>query len=480
LTSWYRRVRGWIDTRVGLTGTILKPGPQYTLNVFYWLGALLVTAFIFQGLTGLLMLLYYTPTVAQAYPSTAFIMSSVPMGRLLETVHLYSAYAMVVLAFMHMMRGYFVSVQKKPREFMWVVGMLMGLVVLGFGLTGYLLPWTVVSKSATDVTIGMLSFLPAQIGPTIKFLIAGTGSDTAELARFFDLHIVVLPAVMIGLLAIKLYMFEVHGAAEPAAGPTQKGRRLLPWFPDLFVYFSVMGAVFISIILGVSALFPLSLPPAFSPAAAASYVSQPEWYFLWIYQILKFSAFEGGAVVAALVAVTVGGAVMVLLPFFDRKRERDPAKRPFYTTLGIILVVELIVLAVWGYFTPGQVIPDSDAIAIVGGTGVAIAFMSLLAYRVRDRRMLEPKATASTLPGTGALVSFMGTPFRFPRLSFFFTLLLVVSSASLASTAELLTSQQPNPPLLVLSSLATIVTLFLMGSLVKRLAQAQQLPRNIQ
>jgi quinol-cytochrome oxidoreductase complex cytochrome b subunit len=479
VVDWYRRVRGWIDSRVGLTGTILRPGPQYSLNVFYWLGALMVVAFILQGLTGLLMLLYYTPTVEQAFSSTSFIINSVPMGRLLETVHLYSAYSMVVLAFMHMMRGYFVGVQKKPREFMWVVGMLMGLVVLGFGLTGYLLPWTVVSKSATDVTVSMLSLLPAEIGSTVKFLIAGTGSDAAELARFFDLHIVVLPAVFIALLAVKLYMFEVHGAAEPATGPPKKGR-LLPWFPDIFIYFSIMGAVFIAIILGVSALFPLSLPPAYTPSAAASYVSQPEWYFLWIYQILKFSVFEGGAVVAALTVVTAGGIVMILLPFLDRKNERNPAQRPIYTTLGIILVAELIVLAVWGYLTPGQVISDLNAITILGGTAIAIAFMSWLTYKVKDRRFLEPKIAARTLPGTSALVSFMETPFRFPRLSFFFTLLLVVSSASLASTTELLTSQQPNPPLLVLSSLATIVTMFLMGSLVKRLAQAQQVPRTIQ
>lgn len=479
MANWYRRVREWIDTRVGLTGTILKPGPQYSLNVFYWLGALMVVAFVFQGLTGLLMLLYYTPTVSQAYSSTSFIISSVPMGRLLETVHLYSAYAMVVMAFMHMMRGYFVGVQKKPREFMWVVGMLMGLAVLAFGLTGYLLPWTVVSKSATDVTVSMLSLLPAEIGPTVKFLIAGTGSDAAELARFFDLHIVVLPAVFIGLLAIKLYMFEVHGAAEPATGPPQK-ERLLPWFPDIFIYFSVMGAVFIAIILGVSAVFPLSLPPAYTPAAAASYVSQPEWYFLWIYQILKFSVFGGGAVVDALAVVTIGGIVMILLPFLDRKNERDPAKRPVYTTLGIILVAELIVLAVWGYLTPGQLISDSGALSVVGGTAIAVAFMSWLTYRVGGRRALAPIIVTRSLPKTSALGSFMGTPLRYPRLSFFFTLLLVISSVSLAFTVQLLTSQLPNPLLLIISSLATIFTLFLMGSLVKRLAQAQHAPRILQ
>ncbi len=442
------------------------------MNVFYWLGALMVVAFIIQGITGLLMLLYYTPTVEQAYPSTAFIINSVPLGHLLETVHLYAAYSMIILAFMHMMRGYFVSVQKKPREFMWVVGMLMGLVVLGFGLTGYLLPWTVVSKSATDVTIGMIGFLPAQIGPTIKFLIAGSGSDAAELARFFDLHIVVLPAVFIGLLGIKLYMFEIHGAAEPPSGQVKKGR-LIPWFPDLFIYFSIMGGAFLAVLLGASALFPMSLPPQFSPGAASSYVSQPEWYFLWMYQILKFSAFEGDAVVVALSLVTVAAAALVLLPFLDRKNERSPARRPLYTTIGVIMTVELVVLAVWGYLTPGEVIPDTEAIIIVIGSAAAIAFMSWMLFRTR--RIVQLGAVTRLAP----FASFMGTPFRVPRLTLVFSLLLVVSSAAFASTATLLSSPAWNPATVGFSSLIGLLSFYSMASLVKKLARTQTVERRL-
>ena len=209
--SRVQKLAEWIDSRVGLTTTMLRPGPDYSLNLFYWLGALMVMVFILQGITGLLMLLHYTPTVSQAYASTLFIINFVPLGNVIETIHLYSAYSMILLAFMHLMRGYFVSAQKRPRELMWVVGMLMGLVVLGFGLTGYLLPWTVVSKSATDVTIGMLSFLPGQLGPTMKFLIAGPGSDAEELARFFDLHIVVLPAVFVDVFGrSRIHIHPAH------------------------------------------------------------------------------------------------------------------------------------------------------------------------------------------------------------------------------------------------------------------------------
>ncbi len=377
-----RSIVEWFDTRIGLTETVLRPGPDYSLNLFYWLGALMVVAFIVQGITGLLMLLYYVPTVDQAYASTLFIIEHVPLGRLIETIHLYSAYAMVLLAFAHLMRGYLASVQKKPREMMWVAGVLMGIAVLAFGLTGYLLPWTVVSKSATDVTIGMLGFLPAYLAAVLRFLIAGAGSDAAELSRFFDLHVVVLPAVLVALIAWKMYMFEIHGAAQPSTG-AKRNVRNIPWFPDILLFFSMISAVFLSVMLTVSVLFPLTLPAQFSPEAAAAYVPQPEWYFLWIYQILKFSAFEGTWAVIPLAGITLAFVIVLLIPFIDKRTERNPVRRPLYVTLGVIIMVELMALAVWGYFTPGRVIPDSQGAVVVGGIAVSISIMSWIAYSAR-------------------------------------------------------------------------------------------------
>ncbi len=228
------------------------------------------------------MMLYYVPSPAQAYSSTQYIFNSVPYGRFLETVHLYTAYAMIMLTFMHLMRGYFVSVQKKPRELMWVVGMLMGFVTLGFGFTGYLLPWTVVSKSATDVGVGMINALPTGLSSFLSFLIVGAGGDSTTLLRFYDLHIILLPAVLLVLLAAKMYMLETHGVSEPIIAVPEKKRRLIPVFPDATVYVLELAALFGAGMLIISLLFPLSLPPQFTPQLAAQYTPQPDWYFLWI------------------------------------------------------------------------------------------------------------------------------------------------------------------------------------------------------
>jgi len=378
------RTLSWFDSRLGLSYQLLRPAPQYSINPFYWLGALATIAFVIQGVTGGIMLLYYVPNPTQAYATTQYIFQNVSNGTFLETIHLYTAYAMIMLAFMHMMRGYFVSVHKKPRELMWVVGMVMGFVTLGFGFTGYLLPWTIVSKSATDVGIGMMGALPQPLASSLTFLIVGSGTDSGELLRFYDLHVFVLPAVLLVLLVVKMYMLESHGVSEPTNGVESlppKKRRLIPIFPDVSFYLVELAALFGAAVILISVIFPLGLPPEYSAALAGQYVAQPDWYFLWIYQILKISAFEEAGLPIALSVVTLIFIALVLLPFIDRGKTRNIRDRMMYVTLGAIFVAEVAVLAVWGYRTPGMAITDETAFLVLGGTALLVTLVSVVAYR---------------------------------------------------------------------------------------------------
>ncbi len=382
------RLAAWIDSRLGLSHALLRPVPKYALNPFAWLGALTVVAFVILAITGIIMMLYYTPTPDAAYTSTSYIFNRVAYGRFIETVHLYTAYAMVGLMFAHMMRGLFASVYKKPREAMWLVGMLMGAVTLGFAFTGYLLPWTVVSRSGTGIVVGMIDNLPSPLNSFLHFLILGPGGDAGVLLRFFDLHVVVLPAALLLLLVVKMYMLEAHGISEPV---TRRGRSAglqeeSPIFPDVTLYLLEIAAVFGAGMLLIGALFPLDLPPPYTPATAAQYAAQPDWYFLWLYQILKFSVFEGPGEPIALTAVALLFAVLLFLPFIDRSSLRKIGDRPWLVTLGAIFIAELAVLAYWGEITPGQDIPAWEGAAVVGGTALLVAGTSLLLYRfVRAR-----------------------------------------------------------------------------------------------
>ncbi|MDV3278553.1 MAG: cytochrome bc complex cytochrome b subunit [Nitrososphaerales archaeon] len=397
------RLARWFDTRLGLSYELFRPAPQYSINPFYWLGALAVVAFVIQGVTGIMMMLYYVPSPSLAYPSTLYIFQKVSYGTFLQTVHLYTAYAMIMLAFMHLMRGYFVSVHKKPREAMWVVGMLMGFITLGFGFTGYLLPWTIVSKSATDVGLGMVQALPPPVSSFLTFLIVGVGGDAAELLRFYDLHVVVLPAALLLLLGAKMYMLETHGVAEPATGtpgripPAKLGP--IPIFPDVSFYLFELAALFGAAMLLISVAFPLTLQPEYSAALAGQYTAQPDWYFLWVYQILKISAFEEAGLPVALSVITLIFIVLLLLPFIDRGKTRAIAGRTKYVTLGAIFVAEVAVLAIWGFVTPGKVIPDEQALVILGGTALLVTLGSAVTYRILFRPLNRQGASLPFTPG---------------------------------------------------------------------------------
>jgi quinol-cytochrome oxidoreductase complex cytochrome b subunit len=333
----------------------------------YWLGALAFVAFLICGVTGILQLQYYVPTPDAAYDSVQHLNSMVPYGNLIQSIHLYSAFAMIFFAFAHMMRGYFLSVHKRPRELMWVVGMLMGLSALGMGFTGYLLPWTVLSKSATDISIGFVNLFPDPFRTFLIFGLTGTGTDGDLLLRFFTLHTVILPALIIILFAVKIHMFEVHGVARPESGIAPAQEHLTPWFPRVLAYLLLTASVVGALILTIAVLFPAQLAAKFTYEAAASATPVPEWYFLWAYQILKISVFEGQVGVRLALTLLAGiFAVFFLLPFIDRSPVRAPRSRFVYVTVGAIAIVEIFVLAIWGSMTPGTIIPAVQAVLVLG------------------------------------------------------------------------------------------------------------------
>jgi len=390
----YDKLVDWFDVKFGFAKTPLKPIPDFAMNPIYWLGLLLALTFGMQAATGMFMLLYYVPTSAQAYSSTASIISSVPLGSLVETIHLYGAYAMIILTFLHLVRNYFGSAHKGDRDLMWLVGIVLGVIVVSFGVTGYLLPWTVISKSASDVAIGFLNFFPTGIASLGKFVAVGSGSDDSEIISFLHIHTVFLPLALIAFLGLKIYMYEVHGPAYVSAYGKPKSDKIHPWFPKVFLYAVMLFSVYIAILLAVASLFPLVLPPAYSAATAGTITVQPDWYLLWLYQLLKIQIFEGPAAAYVLAAVIAFGVLLFLMPFYDRSKRRTLSQRPVYAAIGSILIVELITLTIWGYLTPGRIIPNYQAVVVLFGLAAVTAVAVLSVYRFRGKM----KAATSQMP----------------------------------------------------------------------------------
>lgn len=437
--NYIKRIVDWFDERFGFTKTILRPQPRYSLHPLYWLGALAFTAFILQGFIGMILLQHYRPSVDEAYESVVLIRDTIPFGRLLSTLHLYGAYAMIILVFLHFVRGYFLKQYMKPRELMWIIGVLMGITTLALSFTGYLLPWTVISKSAVDVSIGLLMNLPEPVNVWIKTLISGLGSDQELLSRFFAFHIVILPAILIALFIIKMHIFEVHGVSEPLKKRFMKdvldysteAEEKVSWFPEILTYYLMLVSSYIAALLLISVLIPADLPPKFTPEEAAKYTPQPEWYFLWMYQLLKIEIFEGPiGVRIALGLFILLTLVIIFLPFIDRSDKVDIWDRPIQVTIGIIAVVELIILTIWAVFTPGMTISTIDALIILGLPAIIIAAIMYMLYK-RAKRIKTGEITL--LYEKFIKVS----PIYYIIESFTFSLLIAISSASAANLINL-------------------------------------------
>ncbi len=488
----YDKLVDWFDVKFGFAKTPLKPIPDFAMNPIYWLGLLLAVTFGLQAATGIFMLLYYVPTPTQAYSSTASVISSVPLGSLVETIHLYGAYAMILLTFLHLVRNYFGSAHKGDRDLMWLAGIVLGVIVIGFGVTGYLLPWTVISKSASDVAIGFLNFFPIGIANLGKFVAVGSGSDASELTTFLHIHTVFLPLALIAFLGLKIYMYEVHGPAYVPAYGKPKSDKMHSWFPKVFLYAVMLFSVYIAILLAIASLFPLVLPPAYSATTAGTIIVQPDWYLLWLYQLLKIQIFEGSAAVYVLVAVLIFGVLLFLMPFYDRSKRRNLSQRPVFATIGSILIVELITLTIWGYMTPGRIIPNYQAVLVLFGFAAGTAVAVLSVYRLVEKK----KAANSQAPSAMSIKSTPDSPVQskvsaqrkkrfikdarnagesiLNKFTVVFVVFLTVASVSLASAVNMLPNILVNAPFIAIALTAFVVSSFFMCHMLRKFVLAYE------
>jgi quinol-cytochrome oxidoreductase complex cytochrome b subunit len=202
------RAYTWLDRRLGLTSiygiTLDRKVPK--VNWAFTLGSATLFLAVMQGLTGVFLTVYYVPHPEQAYDSVNYIMNEVAFGWLIRGIHHWGATLMVVTVFLHMLRTFFYGAYKYPREITWMTGVFLLLVTLGMGFTGYLLPWNQRAYWATTVGTSIAGTVPLA-GPWIERILRGGESLSAlTLARFFSAHIWMLPAVLLALIGLHLYL----------------------------------------------------------------------------------------------------------------------------------------------------------------------------------------------------------------------------------------------------------------------------------
>lgn len=342
----------WIEERTGLVSAnrafLRWPVPRYVeRNLLYSLGGLTLVSLIYQFFSGICLLFYYDPGAEAAYNSVDFITYQAPLGWLVRSIHHYNASAIVILVFLHLLRTFFFSAYKAPREVTWLSGVVLFLITLGFGFTGYLLPWDQKGYWATKVGTGIAGQVPL-IGETIAQLMRG-GSSLGQLtlSRFYVTHVALLPGALILLLVVHLHQHRYHGVAPTISKRGQlRAKQVVPYFPNWVILDVLLGLGLLALLVYLSwqERAPLAFP---ANPADTDYNPKPEWYFLFLYQLLHYVPSQLEPLFIVLVPLVVIGS-MVLLPFLDRGEERRPWRKPWTSTVALFYIAVIVIFTLIG------------------------------------------------------------------------------------------------------------------------------------
>jgi ubiquinol-cytochrome c reductase cytochrome b subunit len=321
-----------LGTRAILRGVLEEPVPGGARFVFSP-GSALVALLASQLVTGVALAFSYSPSTASAWASVLYLEQEVPAGALLRGLHHFGASALIVVLGAHLIQTALFGAYRPPRELVWWSGLLLGGLLFAFALTGYLLPWDQKGYWATRVATGIAGGVP-WIGPPLeRLLVGGNGYGNLTLTRFYALHALVLPTLLLGILGLHLLAFRRHGVTP--RWDHLPGQRIGRFWPEQLWRNALVSAAVIGVVFGLALRYgaPLSAPAD----PNGDYPPRPEWYFLPLFQLLKY--FEGRwipvatLVIPGLVLLFLGG-----LPFLDRASSRRPLARAL-PLLGLFVIL---------------------------------------------------------------------------------------------------------------------------------------------
>jgi quinol-cytochrome oxidoreductase complex cytochrome b subunit len=352
-------VINWLDARLDLSGLrhfmAEKGVPVHAQKIWYYLGGMTLFLFMVQVASGILLLLYYRPSATEAYESVQFIVTQVEFGWLIRNIHSWSANLLIASAFAHLFSVFFLKAYRKPRELTWVGGVLLLFVMMGFGFSGYLLPWNELSFFATKVGTGIAGTVPFVGRALLRFLRGGDDVTGATLSRFYALHVAILPALSMVLVTLHLLFVQRQGMSVP----TKTARRLapgerikqMPFFPDYILRDVLVWYIALALLAALAAFYPWELGRKADPFAPVPAGIRPEWYFLAMFHTLKLLpshvlGIEGERL--GVLGFSLAAVVLLMVPFLDRRASREEPS-PMFTAIGLLALAYLIVFTIIGY-----------------------------------------------------------------------------------------------------------------------------------
>jgi ubiquinol-cytochrome c reductase cytochrome b subunit len=342
-----RRFADWLDSRTGFrSGRSHLLDERLPAGTGWWFvtGSILLFLLGVQLISGVVLTMYYVPAPEHAYDSVRYITDQLPLGRIVRGLHFFGASFIVIAAVVHMLRVVLFASYKKPREVTWVTGVVLLLLSLGFALTGYLLPWDQKAYWATTVTINIARSTPFFGEQVANVMRGGADLGALTLLRWYAAHVFLLPAALIAFVVAHIYLMRRHGISGPLKEVPGEGKAFFPYHA---IKDTIAMALVFAVLLTFAVSFRVPLDAVADPSDA-SYVPRPEWYFLSLFQLLKY--FPGRLEPVATVVIpglVVGG--LLALPFLDRGPDRHPLKRLLVVAAFALVGAAVISLTYLGF-----------------------------------------------------------------------------------------------------------------------------------
>ncbi|MEM0978453.1 MAG: cytochrome b N-terminal domain-containing protein [Pseudomonadota bacterium] len=358
----------WLDKRLPIVGllydTLMIPTPK-NLNWMWIWGIVLTFCLAIQIITGIVLVMHYTPHVDMAFASVEHIMRNVNSGQALRYLHMNGASLFFIAVYAHIFRGLYYGSYKAPREITWIIGMIIYLLMMATAFMGYVLPWGQMSFWGATVITGLFGAIPG-IGPILQeWLLGGPAVDNATLNRFFSLHYL-LPFVIAGLVIVHIWAFHTTGNNNPTGVEVRRTSKAeakkdtLPFWPYFVIKDLYALAVILTVFAAIVGFHPnfMGHPDNYIEANALVTPSHivPEWYFLPFYAILRAITFDFLFLEAAFLGVLAmfgSIAVMFVVPWLDTSPVRSGRYRPLFKWAFWLFVFNFFVL-MWAGGQPAE------------------------------------------------------------------------------------------------------------------------------
>lgn len=338
----------WWRSRVPLSGEQLagllnEPVPNHLKRWWFCLGGTPAYLFMIQIVTGIMLALYYQPAAATAYESVYYITHEVNYGWYFRSLHKWSATFMIAAVILHQMRVLFTGAFREPRELNWCVGMFLLLCTLGLGFTGYSLVFEQLSYWGATVGANICGTVPLVGGLLKRLMLGGDVYNARTLPRLYILHVVVLPATVIGLLIVHITLIRLHGISRLAfeEEETEDETGSFNFFPDHVYSELIIGILLMIVLSALATAQPAALGDPADPLTTPE-VIKPEWFFYATFRWLKL--FSGTFVVLSI-GFVVGA--LIVWPWIDAAIRRCTKWQEAGTWVGVITVLTIIAMTVW-------------------------------------------------------------------------------------------------------------------------------------